>query len=181
MSFFRKHFWVIAILAVAAYFIGRYLYMKPRFIHGEPAPDFRLADLRSGDSLQLSDLQGHFVLLDFWGSWCGPCRGENPLLRELYLDFQGKDFRNAGGFEIVGIAIEQREQSWQAALERDRIPWPYHVLDHSSSLRFLNGPVAKRYGVKEVPTKYLLNPRGVIMGVNPSVEEIRKVLAGEID
>ena len=180
MSFVRKYFLLILALVLAGYFIGRYVYMKPAFINGEPAPDFTVVDRRTGDSLQLSDLRGSFVLIDFWGSWCGPCRRDNKELTKLYKEMAGQTFKG-GSFEIVGVAIEQREASWLAALQKDDIPWPYHRMDQSKSLRFLDGPVASLYGVKQVPTKYLINQKGVIMGVNPSVDDLRSALNKRLD
>ncbi|MEM1318721.1 MAG: TlpA disulfide reductase family protein [Bacteroidota bacterium] len=165
----------ILILAVG-FVVGRYFYMKPKHINGERPPAIS-AQLQDGQTFQLKDLQGQFVLIDFWGSWCGPCRGENPSLVKLYEKYNQARFEEAKGFEIVSVGIEQNSKRWQRAIEKDGLSWPYHILDQASNLRFFDSPIAADFGVKQVPTKYLINPDGIIMGVNLSVEEMDKMLA----
>ncbi len=167
--------YVVPLLILGVFLGGRYFYFKPKYINGEQAPDFS-GQLLNGADFSLSDLKGHYVLLDFWGSWCGPCRKENPALVALYRDFQGSSFQDADGFEIVSIGIEQNEDAWKAAIQRDGLIWPYHI---SENQRF-KSPTALKYGVREVPTKYLLNPRGQIIGVNLPVAEIRRMLQGRL-
>lgn len=163
--------YVIPLLLLAGFLAGRYFYFKPKYINGEKAPVFS-GQLIDGRDFKLEDLQGKYVLLDFWGSWCGPCRRENPDLVSLYTDFQGTDFRQAEGFMIVSIGIEHNEGSWKTAILRDGLVWPYHIYQNE---RF-KSPIALLYGVREVPTKYFLNPAGQIIGVNLPIPEIRRVL-----
>lgn len=142
-----------------------YQYRQPRFVAGEKAPDFSVT-LANGEALRLSDLKGKHVLLQFWGSWCGPCRAENPHLAELYRRYQNT------GFEIVSIAIEQNPRSWQRAIETDGMTWKYHAAEFSQ----FKGPVAQLFNVHSIPTTFLINPEGVIMGVRLSPEMIEKML-----
>ena len=165
----------ILILVVIGVFVGRYFYMKPRFVNGEVAPNFA-APLIDGSDWQLQKLKGNYVLIDFWGSWCGPCLRENPQLRELYDTYNGEKFKDAEGFEIVSVAIERNEKSWRRAVERHQLRWPYHVLDIATNMKFFDSEIAGKYGIKELPTKYLVNPKGYIIGVNLSKEEIAAVL-----
>jgi len=160
---------------VALVYIGKYLYQMPRFADGEKAPDFT-AYLPSGESITLSDFRGKFVLLDFWGSWCGPCRHENPYLVKLNDKFKAANFNGADGFEIISVGIETKKERWLAAIKKDGLNWKNHVSD----FKRLKSPIAMDYGVREIPTKYLLNPNGVIIGVNPSFEELDKVLSGHL-
>ncbi len=168
---------VLSVLAVGivALFAGRYFYMKPGMINGEMAPGFS-AELQNGSRFQLKELRGQYVLLDFWGSWCPPCRAENPALVKLYEEYQNASFEQASGFQIVSIAVEEQKERWERAIKRDGLKWPYHIYDKASSLRFFDSRLAELYGVKEVPTKYLLNPQGRIIAVNPSPEQIGRML-----
>ncbi len=150
---------------IAGVIIGRYLYMKPGFVNGEMAVDFAISDTQN-----LSDLQGNYVLLDFWGSWCGPCRKENPTLVEFYKNYHER------GLEIVSVAVEEKEERWRRARQKDGLIWPHHVFDQATSLSFFDSPVATKYSVKSIPTKYLLDDKGMIIAVNPSWENLEKLL-----
>lgn len=163
--------WILIALAVAGA-IGYFFYKMPKFDNGEPAPDF-ISYTPDGDSLKLSDYAGQYVLLDFWGSWCGPCRVENPALVKLYDKYSGKSFKKASAFKILSVGIETSKESWIRAIKSDNLKWP----DHVSSVKRLRDPVAKLYGVKEIPTKYLISESGSIVMVNPSFEDLDKWLA----
>ena len=118
----------IALVAILILFIARRFYMKPKFINGEQTPDFS-AQLIDGTPFQLSQLKGNMVLLDFWGSWCGPCRAQNPGLVKLYDQFHGADFRGIDDFEIVSVAIEKQgdRERWLKAIESDGLKWKYQL------------------------------------------------------
>lgn len=166
----------ILLIVVIGIFVGRYFYFKPKFINGETAPNFKAA-LVDGKELELDQLKGNWVLIDFWGSWCGPCRAENPGIVALYNKYHNQQFKNAKNFEIVSVAIERNENRWKRAIQADQLGWPYHIMDKTNSMKFFNGEIASQYGVKEVPTKFLINEKGIIVHVNPSVEELDKLLA----
>ncbi len=166
---------LILILGLGAFFVGRYIYLQPKFDDGETVPDFAL-----NESEQFSDLRGKYVLLDFWGSWCGPCISEFGSVSELYKKYHGQRFTDAEDFEIVGVAVESDKGRWERAIKKYNLDWKYQVLDLSTSLRFFNSPIAADYGVKEVPTKYLINPKGVIIGVNLPFEEIQQILDAQL-
>ena len=156
----------------------RYFYFQPRFDSGENLPDFS-ATLLNGESFQLSDLRGNYVLVDFWGSWCGPCRVENPRLVALYKKYNGRKFEGAEGFEILSVGIEKNENSWKKAIEKDGLSWKYHVLDLTESFKFFNSEIASQFGVKQLPSKYLLDKNGVIISVDPDFEELDALLGSE--
>lgn len=155
--------------------VGKYFYMQPAYDSGETAPMFS-GQLPSGESFQLSDLKGKMVLLDFWGSWCGPCRHENPQLVQFYEKYHKAKYKDIDGFEVVSVGVESRDKSWMKAIKKDGLKWPYHILDLAKSLRFFDSPIASQYGVKEVPTKFLINSRGEIIGVNLSFKEMGNML-----
>lgn len=167
------------LILIVLFLLGQYIYKLPRFDDGEKAPAFE-ATLLDGASMSLEELKGNYVLIDFWGSWCGPCRAENPQLVSLYSKYKGRSFENAEAFEIVSIGIEQRKERWLRAIKKDQLDWKYHILDQATNLRFFDSPIAGVYGITEVPSKYLIDPRGNIIGVNPSVEEVDQLLSGHL-
>lgn len=169
----------VLIILIIGVFIARYFYFQPKFVNGEQAPVFT-ATLRNGESFDLTQLRDHYVLLDFWGSWCGPCRAESPKLVALYDKYRDRNFADAKGFEIVSIGIENNRRSWESAIESLGLKWPYHALDISTSMKFFDGEIADVYGVKQIPTKFLLSPEGVIIGVNQSPRQVDRVLAKKV-
>jgi thiol-disulfide isomerase/thioredoxin len=175
----KKYSWLIFVIIAATFFIGQYIYKLPKFVNGETAIEFS-ATLKDQSPFKLSDLKGKYVLLDFWGSWCGPCRAQSRHLVALNDKFGKAQFENAAGFEIVSVGIESNEQRWQRAIAKDGLNWPYHILDKATSLRFFDSPIANLYGIKEVPTNYLINEDGIIMGVNLSFGQIDKLLTNRL-
>ncbi len=151
---------------------ARYLYMKPKFDSGETAPNFELK-FENGEVLQLADMKGKYVLLEFWGSWCGPCIQEMPGLVKIYDKYNGQEFIEADDFEIIAIAVEKKETRWKKAIEKLDLHWKYHFSD----FQYFDTPVIKDYGVREIPSKYLLNEKGEIIGVNLSLEKLDEMLA----
>lgn len=121
---------------------------------GIEAPAFTLND-REGNAVSLDSLRGQYVLLDFWASWCRPCRASMPGLKELYAQYHDK------GFEIVGISTDTNADAWKKAVEDDQTPW-IHVIDAAKSEEAAN--VAQMYGVHSIPTFFLLDKEGRIIG-----------------
>jgi thiol-disulfide isomerase/thioredoxin len=160
--------WILVIVLLIAWIVGRYMYKKPSAINGAKAADFTAFSAK-GDSISLSDVlkKGHrYILLDFWGSWCGPCRVEAPELVAFYDEYKAKQL------EIIGIAIENNQHKWLQAIEQWNLHWTYHVSD----LKHFDSPLAKQFGVRVIPTKILLNHEGTIIAVNPTFEELRKIV-----
>lgn len=162
---------VLIIIGYAAY----YIYKLPKFDDGELAPDFK-AELVDGTPFEMNDLRGSYILLDFWGSWCGPCRADNPNIVALYDQFHGRSFDNAKDFEVVGVAIERDKNRMLRAIKKDGLRWKYHI----PQLDRFDSPIAQQYGVKEIPTKYLIDPDGYIIAVNPSREEVSDILSTHV-
>lgn len=166
------------ILISGIYSVVKHFYMKPHYDSGEKAPDF-IGSTADGHVFKLSDLKGNIVLLDFWGSWCGPCIQESPELVKLYEDYGNTHFREVDGFTIVSVAIEKDKERWERAIERLGHSWPHQVIDPVSNFRFFDSPIANEFGVKQLPSKFLIDEKSRIVKLNPTIEEIRAYLEGK--
>jgi thiol-disulfide isomerase/thioredoxin len=120
---------------------------------GKPAPDFEELMTDGETTMKLSDLKGKVVLLDFWASWCGPCRRENPNVVRLYEKYKDK------GFTVMSVSLDKDKAKWLAAIEKDNLSWPYHVSD----LGHWNSKVPKIYGVRGIPFTVLIDAEGNII------------------
>ncbi|MEM6398035.1 MAG: TlpA disulfide reductase family protein [Bacteroidota bacterium] len=121
------------------------------FLPGAEAPEL-VGDSPEGKTIKLSDLRGQYVLIDFWASWCGPCRRENPNVVRVYNEYHER------GFEILGVSLDNKADRWQAAIEKDGLTWP-----HISDLGGWRSAHAKAYGVTSIPETILLDPEGKIV------------------
>jgi thiol-disulfide isomerase/thioredoxin len=167
----KSYYWLIlAAVLFIGFKVGKYLYQAPKFINGEKTPEFS-ATLIDGKPFNLSDLRGKYVIVDFWGSWCGPCRKANHELVPIYQKYHDAQFQNASGLEIVSIGIEKSENAWKSAIQNDGLVWPYHI----SSLNEFDSPIAKQYGVKVIPTLYLIDEKGIIIGVDLLAENLDRM------
>lgn len=147
-------------------------YKTPGQSNGAVAPDF-VGYMPNGDSLRLSDFQGQLVFLDFWGSWCGPCRVFNRDLVDLYNKYKDTKFKNESKFTIISVGIETKKEPWLAAIAQDGLVWKHHVSD----LNRLYDHVALLYGIKEIPNSFLIDGTGTIIGVNLLKEKLDEILA----
>lgn len=129
---------------------------------GNTAPDFTL-NTNTGEELTLSNVKGKYILVDFWASWCAPCRASFPHLKELRKQYKDK------GFTIVGVGTADEKEKWEKAIEEDQTPWN-HVYDTSENHSY--GPVARSYGVPHLPTTLLVDSNRKIVLRNPTKEEL---------
>lgn len=133
---------------------------------GMEAPEIEMKD-PDGNTRRLSDLRGHVVMIDFWASWCGPCRRENPNVVNLYHKYHDK------GFEIYSVSLDNNRDAWLKAIQADGLVWPNHVSD-------LNGWTSsggKTYGIMSVPSTVLIDKEGKIIARNLRGQELEKKLA----
>lgn len=125
---------------------------------GQRAPEL-VFESPSGEKIALTSLRGQMVLIDFWASWCSPCRIENPNLVKTYKHFNDKEFVNGSGFTIYGVSLDKSKESWMAAIEKDGLEWEAHVSD----LKGWNSVPAAMYGVRGIPMNFLIDGKGIIV------------------
>ncbi|MCK4664524.1 MAG: AhpC/TSA family protein [Bacteroidales bacterium] len=128
---------------------------------GQPASEITLNDT-SGNSFSLSSLKGNFVLIDFWASWSGSCRKENPNIVLIYNEFKNKNFK------ILGVSFDNKKDRWIKAINDDKLTW-YHI----SELNGWNSSAAKLYGVNSIPHTVIVDTNGIIVAKNLSGEELK--------
>ncbi len=133
---------------------------------GQPAPEIALADPK-GKIRKLSSLKGKTVLIDFWASWCGPCRRENPNVVAAYQKY------NKDGFEVFSVSLDKTKESWVEAIGKDGLIWPNHVSD----LQWWQSEAAKEYGVQSIPFTVLVDKDGKILGHNLRGPQLTERLA----
>ena len=121
---------------------------------GGIAPDITMADT-SGKAFSLSMLRGKYVLVDFWASWCGPCREENPNVVNAYQEFKNKNFT------VLGVSLDKQKAGWTKAIEEDHLTW-YHISD----LKYWSSAAVAPYGIEGIPYNVLLDPQGKIIAMN---------------
>jgi thiol-disulfide isomerase/thioredoxin len=139
---------------------------------GNRAPE--LAYNNPGDTLiSLASLHGKIVLIDFWASWCGPCRRENPAVVEAYNKFKDKTFLGGEkGFTIYSVSLDNNKAAWIKAIAADKLVWPYHVSD----LKYWSSEAGAKYGVQSIPNNWLIDGRGVILGKSLRGSDLEKKL-----
>ncbi|NOQ27378.1 MAG: redoxin domain-containing protein [Bacteroidales bacterium] len=128
---------------------------------GDKAPDI-VQNLITGEEFQLSELSGKMILIDFWASWCKPCRKENPNIVAIYHEYKDQNFKNGKGFTVLGVSLDFKKVAWENAIKADQLDWPYHIGD----LKGWKNSVAQSYSIRSIPSSYLIDGDGIIVGIN---------------
>jgi thiol-disulfide isomerase/thioredoxin len=127
----------------------------------------------NGKEISLSSLKGNIVLIDFWASWCGPCRRNNPSVVATYNKYLGKKFtKGIKGFTVYSVSLDQNAEAWKQAIKQDGLVWANHVSD----LKGWNSDGAAKYGIRSIPQTVLVDETGYVIAINPSHQLVEQLL-----
>jgi peroxiredoxin len=146
-----------------ANFVKAMMQVKPVSV-GHKAPDFTLID-SDNQPVKLADYKGKYVMLDFWASWCVPCRKENPNVVKAYAKYKDK------GLNILGISLDEDRKPWLDAVAKDGLTWR-----HASEFKRFEGPTVRLYKVEAIPSNFIIDPQGVIIAKNIAGAELEEFL-----
>lgn len=138
---------------------------------GGESPNIVLKDINSRET-SLSYLKGRYILVQFWASWCKPCRAENPVIKTTYSQFRDKKFRNGNEFLVLSVSLDENAEDWKRAVHEDNIYEFVNVNDSEG----VDSDIAKQYNVSSIPANFLLDGDGKIIAKNFRAGDLSKIL-----
>ena len=138
---------------------------------GDKAPELSYKN-PDGKNMSLSSIKNKIVLIDFWASWCGPCRRENPNLVQAFKKFNKTKFEEGNGFEIYSLSLDKTKKAWVKAINQDQLFWQYHVSD----LGGWQSEGSKKYNIRSIPSNIIIDGKGIIIAKNLKGQALQRFL-----
>ena len=138
---------------------------------GDKAPELSYKN-PDGKDMSLSSIKNKIVLIDFWASWCGPCRRENPNLVQAFKKFNKTKFEEGNGFEIYSLSLDKTKKAWVKAINQDQLFWQYHVSD----LGGWQSEGSKKYNIRSIPSNIIIDGKGIIIAKNLKGQALQRFL-----